>query len=107
MTELDLRTICNALGSIKTKWFVIGIQLGIPLYKLEEFKGKEDPFSAAVDYWFRGEAEESGGLPVSWKSIVVALRSEHVGNPALAETIRKKYCQDPVKLEEGNDYFGI
>ena len=89
--------MCNALGGVKTKWFKIGIQLGIPRNKLEEFEGKEDPLSAVVDYWLRGNVK----TPISWKSIVEALKSEYVGEPALAETISKKYCQDPVKVEEG------
>lgn len=84
----DLRAICNALAGIKTKWFEIGIQLGIPRSKLEEFEEKRDPLSAVVDYWLKGNVTESV-VPISWKSIVDALKSKYVGEPGLAEQIKQ------------------
>ena len=96
----DLRTICSALGSIKTKWFEVGIQLGIPRNKLLEFKEEHDPLSAVVDYWIRGNVTESD-VPISWPSIVEALKSEYVGEPGLAEQISKKYYPKEGGKEEG------
>ncbi len=87
-----MRAICDALGSIKTKWFEIGIQLGIPRNKLKEFEEERDPLSAVVDYWLRENVTEPV-VPVSWKSIAAALKSKYVGEPGLAELISKKYCQ--------------
>ncbi len=100
--NFDLRTICNALVRIETKWFRIGIQLGIPRSKLEKFKKDEDdPLSAVVDYWLQGNITESVS-PISWNSIVAALKSEYVGEPGLAEKISKKYCeQEDTKIEKG------
>ena len=93
-TDLNLRNICNELGGIKTKWLEIGIQLGIPRRKLLEFKEDRDPLSAVVEYWLNGNTK----VPVSWKSIVAALKSEHIAEPGLAEKINKKYC--PPIIEE-------
>ena len=45
--------------------------------------------------------QESGGAPISWKSIVAALKSKHVGEPALADEVNKKYCQDHAEVEQG------
>ena len=99
--NFDLKSICNALGSIKTKWLEVGIQLGIPRSKLMEFKKEDEPLSAVVDYWLKGNVTESV-VPISWQSIVAALKSEHVGEPGLAEQIRKKHCQqDNPKAEKG------
>ncbi len=96
-----MRSICNALASIKIKWYELGIQLGIPRNKLLEFKKEDDPLSAVVDYWLRGNVTESVD-PISWKSIVAALKSEYVGEPGLAEQISKKYCQEEdTKVETG------
>ncbi len=89
--DLDLRTVCYALGTIKTKWFNVGIELGIPRSKLLEFKDECDPLSAVVDYWLKGNVTEAV-VSISWKSIVKALKSENVGEPELAEEISKKYC---------------
>ena len=90
--KFDLRTICNELGSLKTKCFEIGIQLGIPHSKMLEFKKGDEPLSAAVDYWLQGNVTESV-VPISWKTIVEALKSEYIGEPALAKRIGNKYCQ--------------
>ena len=87
-----MRTVCNELGTVKFKWFKIGVQLDIPQYVLKQFeKDEDDPLSAAVDYWLKGNVTDSD-LPISWKSIVDALKSEYVGERGLAESIRKKYC---------------
>ena len=90
--KLDLKTICEALGSIKTKWFEFGIQLGISRNKLLEFEKERDPLSAVIDYWLRGNVTESSAL-ISWQSIVAVLKSKYVGETGLAEEISKEYCQ--------------
>lgn len=89
---LTLRVVCDALGTIKTSWQKIGVQLGIPHHRLQEFKADDDPLAAVVDYWLQGNVTESV-VPISWQSIVTALKSEHVGAPGLADKLRKKYCQ--------------
>ena len=68
---------------------MIGIQLGIPLNKLQEFKKEDDPLSLVVDYWLKGNATE----PVSWESIVIALKSEHVEETRLARQIIMDHCE--------------
>ncbi len=95
LADFDLKTICNALVSVETKWFRIGIQLGIPRSKLEKFKKDEDdPLSAVVDYLLKGNVTESAtAIPISWNSILTALKSDYVGEPGLAERISKNYCQ--------------
>ena len=92
-SDLKLRIICDALGSVRTEWFKIGVQLGIPRSKLLEFQGDPDPLSAVVDYWLRGNVTESD-IPISWQSIVKALRSESVGEPGLADRITQIYCKE-------------
>lgn len=88
-----MRTICEALGSIRTKWHEVGVQLGVPYSKLEEFEKSRDPFAAVINYWLSGNVTESLVLPVSWDSIVTVLKSTYVSEPGLAETISKNYCQ--------------
>ena len=76
------------MSEVAHKWFQIGIQLGVPRYKLKEFEKDSEPLSAVVDYWLKGNVED---VPVSWKFVVEAL--ECVGEKGLANTISKKYCQ--------------
>ena len=86
----DLRSVCNELGTVKYKWFKIGVQLGIPHNKLLEFKKEEDPLAAAINYWLCGNLEKSNNP--SWKSVVTALKSPHVDESGLAKSIAQKYC---------------
>ena len=82
-----MRTIVNELASIKHKWYEIGIQLGIPQIKLQQFKWDEHPLAAVVDYWLMNAT-----VPISWKSIVIALESAHVGEIGVAKMISSKHC---------------
>ena len=82
------------MGEVVYKWFKIGVQLGIQRGKLMEFGELDDPLSAVVDNWLRGNVES---VPVSWDSIVTVLKTTHVGEPALAERISRKYCQQGEK----------
>ena len=97
-SDPTLREVCNELENVSYKRFKIGIQLGIPHHTLKQFENETDPFVAAMDYWLKGNVKESG--TVSWKSIVTALESTHVEEPALAEKINKKYCQQKSKVKK-------
>lgn len=88
--DLNLRTIYRELQGIDYKWFKIGIQLGIPRSKLLEFKGDPCPLSAVIEYWLKGNVTEPN-TPISWKSIVMAVRYEQ--ETQLAEKISMQYCQ--------------
>ncbi len=79
--------VCSELGRVRHKWLTLGIQLGIPRHVLEHFKRDDDPLSAAVDYWLRGNVTE---VPITWDFLVEALKS--VDEKGCADTISKKYC---------------
>ena len=97
---LDLKAVCNELGSVKVKSHEIGVMLGIPQHKLMEFQKGDNPLPAIADFWLRGNVEEA---EVSWKSIATALASDFVGEPALAKKISQKYCQ----VEESQKGIGM
>ncbi len=92
---------------VETKWFRIGIQLGIPRSTLEKFKKDEDdPLSAVVNYFLKGNVKKLS--PISWKSIVAALESEYVGESGIAEQIIEEYCKpEDTKVEKGKSLFII
>ena len=94
--DLNLRVICEELGSVSHKAIAIGIQLGISLGTLKKFK-EEDVLPEAVDYWLKGNAKDKG-VPISWHSVVRALDNAQVDEAGLAEKICKKYCH---KIERG------
>ncbi len=84
-----LRTVCNELGEVEYKAFKIGIQLGISRSKMLLFKQKDDILSEVVDFWLRGNVPD---VPITWGSVVKALKSKQVGEPGLAKVISEKYC---------------
>ena len=96
MTTADfcLHTICNELSVVVHKRRKIGIQLGIPLYKLKEIEKEDDPLAAIIDYWLSGNAENADRVSLSWKSIAKVLASPHVDESGLAKRIELKYCSD-------------
>ena len=87
----DLRLVCNALGKLKYKWTEIGVQLGVPQYKLEEFRRKDNPLTATINYWLSGNCE---GVSISWPSVVNALLSPHVDAAGAAKEVWDTYCPD-------------
>ena len=93
--------ICNELGGVKHLYSAIGIQLGIPYSKLLQLKNEDDPLSAVVNDWLSGNVESS--MPISWETIVAALESPHVDEVGLADTIRKKFCQEKDQQEQVSD----
>ena len=95
---------CSELSEVSDKYSQIGIQLGISLNKINEFERERDPLAAIVNFWLRGNVES---VPVSWKSIVEALKSKHVGETGLANTISKKYCQEEERGEIKGLYASI
>lgn len=97
----DLKTLCNELDSVKHKLPQIGVVLGIPGYKMNEFKKGDDPLSVVLSYWLYC----SSGGAVSWKSIVNVLKSAFVGEATLAEKIRAKYCEQQQIVEGKGQIF--
>ena len=94
-----MRAVCGELERASHKWFKIGIQLGIPWDTLKQFEKEDDPLSAIINYWLKGNVTESV-VPISWDSIVSALKT--VGEAGLAEQIKAKYSQyESTKAEKG------
>lgn len=86
-----MKIVCDELSEVVYKWKRIGLQLGIPHHKLMEFKKDDDPLIRAINFWLKGNVED---VETSWKSIVAALNSSHVGEAGLARRLNKKYCKD-------------
>ena len=95
--NFTLRGICNALATVKYKWFSIGIQLGVPYHKLKEFEKEDNSLAATIDFFLKGNVE---GVSLSWDSIVTALKSSSVLEPALARRIQREYSEKERKSDK-------
>ena len=70
----------------KKKWRELGLHLGVPGQKLDEFKEKSDPLSDVIAYWLRGNIRDR---PVTWWHIVHTLKE--VNEAAVAAMIEAEY----------------
>ena len=89
---LDLRTVTNELGSVMTKWYSIGVQLGVSEHKLEEietnYQKADRRFSEVIKFWLRGNTRSR--VAVSWESLVEVLESSFVDEEGLAMRLRER-----------------
>ena len=80
----------NELGSVMTKWYSIGVQLGIEQAKLHEietnYRTADRCFSEVINFWLKGNTP----VAMSWESLVVVLESPFVGEKGLAIRLREK-----------------
>ena len=79
----------NELSEVRDKSTQLGMQLGMPLYKIKQFDREDDRLAAIIDYWLRGNVEN--GPPQNWESIVKILKTGQVDASGLADTISQKY----------------
>ena len=90
ISVLDVRNVTNELSSVKAKWHTIGVQLGIILAKLNEFKHDHQTadrcFAEVIDFWLNGNTQ----VPRSWESLVEVLESPSVDEKGLARRLREK-----------------
>ena len=101
---LVLRKIINELATVDYKWFKIGIQLGLPRHVLKRFEKDDDPLSAVIDSWLNGNADPD--IPISWSSIVDALKAKSVAEAGLAAEISEEYLICTTGMVE-EEYCGI
>ena len=95
--NFTLGVICNALATVKYKWFDIGVQLGVPYHKLKEFEKEDNCLAATIGYFLNGNVKDA---LLSWDSIVTALKSSSVWEPALARRIQRTYTGQECKSDK-------
>ena len=86
LTQDDLKTIQDLVWPARSKWFQMGIQLGIDVGTLEAIRGNnhdqsEDCFTDILTTWLRGRDP----IP-TWKSLVNALKSDVLGIDVILES---------------------
>ena len=93
----DLGGVLKELWGTRAKAYNIGLMLKVPNGSLECIKKLTDPSDQLRDMlqaWLQMTARQN------WKTIVEALQSLVIGEPALAAVIEIKYCQGkPVELD--------
>ena len=101
-TALTLKTVFSALHSVSHKWFSIGLQLDVPISRLNIIEadglGVEKRMRTMLHYWLNNATE----LRQSWKLLVDALKAPTVGESRLANELEKQHCspEDETRLGE-------
>ena len=78
--------VCGRLKAIRSRWYNFGINLGVPKDVLDGYKGNDNSLSDVIGYWHDGNVG-----PVTWDSIVVALKLTEAKR--LAKEIEAEYCR--------------
>ena len=94
LTTEDTRVILKTLWSARSKWFHVGIELGMDIgdldaIKTDNIKNVDQCFTDMIIKWLR--QKES---PPNWTSILSALRSPTVGREDLANIIEEDSWED-------------
>ena len=87
----DLGDVLEETLSSSTKWYKIGLQLKVPVAKLDgirkEFTDQEDCLCEMLKEWLKGAA----GTEPSWRVLVETLRSQTVRETQLADQLEAKH----------------
>ena len=85
------------VAPIKMHWKKLGEELGLAAEVLEtvnadhKWEGVEECFGEMLKHWLRQNYDDSESNPPTWSNLADAVKE--CGNPALAKTIREKYCR--------------
>lgn len=97
LTQKDVGQVVQEVGEAAGKWHEIGTAFRMSVEFLEELKGQEkgpDASLLAVVTQLLGGANARP----NWAALRDVLKSESVGEQALAERLDAKYSQNPGKL---------
>ena len=93
----DLALVYEEVMSARSKWYIIGLELGLKVDGLEIIEvnnlySNKSCLMECLQVWLRGSRP-----PPTWSAMVTALRSPTVGFEDLADVIEKKY-----RIKRGN-----
>ena len=92
MSIQDLVDVQNIVWEARTKWYNLGLGLGLPADSLDVFeasaKKPEDSFRAMLSEWLRRLYPKP-----TWSALAKALKSPSVGLSQLAEQVRDDYIK--------------
>ena len=88
----DLGTVLDETFAARSKWYYIGLKLGMEASELDAIKkdnaeAVKDCYLEALKCWLKGVAPKP-----TWAALAEALASDMVDEGGLAEKLREKYC---------------
>ena len=90
LTIADLKSVRKLLFGVRRKWYDIGIELEIPIEKLDTIRAKQADYGACliemIKEWLNSE------VAATWKALAEALRAEPVKEVKLADEGERLKC---------------
>ena len=108
LSEKDLSRILNELCSAKSKWYSIGIQLGLEISVLDSIRKeyRENADDCLCHIMFVAWLKSSSQVPKTWSTLADVLEGQTVGFGELATKIEEKFCQSQPQTGEKRPHPG-
>ena len=89
LSEDDLRVVFKALHSVAEKYKFLGVEMNVKMNEIKKIQSQcSDPGECLLEVL---SVRLRQIPPLTWRDIDTALRSDTVGEPLLADRIRRKY----------------
>ena len=93
----DLKVLFPELYPARTKWYDIGLMLGVPVDTLDSVQSETDELGACLRKML-ASALKSMNPKLTWNHIIDALKSVVVSEESLADTLSRKYCTKGISI---------
>ena len=91
LSEKDLVLVLEATHKARTKWYNVGLKLGVESHTLDSIKAEfNDPIECLREVfkpWLKGTNPRA-----TWRALIDALRSCLIGEDKLADQLEAKFC---------------
>lgn len=103
LTPDDIKVVRSAIYEVRSKWFDIGLELGITVNTLESIKKDNDDvnscFREMLVYWLKMVDPKP-----SWSTLIHALREPTIHENALADTLMQKFCPSASRRSKQREF---
>ena len=87
------------MDQLKPHWRRLAIALKFPQHEIAIMENKDDPVFYLISEWLRGANQEKDPRPVTWRTLIEALRHANVQEEATV--LEKHFIQFPVIRPDG------
>ena len=92
LTISDLKKVRSKTYEVRSKWYDIGLELGVPEGTLDCIERENHDISSRFLKMYSHWLKTTDPKP-TWKALVTALQQPAINAHSLADTLRQKYCQ--------------
>ena len=103
-TGEDGKTInFRLMDQVKPHWRRLAIALMFPQHEIAAIADEKDPVYYIFSEWLRGANQEDSSRPVTWRTLINALRVANVHNEA---NVLEQHCVNSMATQSG-EYLSV